>query len=83
MKKVGAFSAAVVGSVVILKQYQNYVKELKHKQCELAKPYSPTLQDDLLKEIAKKAGGGQKTCVIIGGGVAGITSVRTEVCSSP
>lgn len=80
MKKAGALSAAVLGSVVTAKLYHNHDKERRHKMTELAKPYLPTLKVDLLGEVASTTDKEKKTCVIIGGGVAGIASVRTIPC---
>jgi hypothetical protein len=76
MKKISLASTAVLGSVLAAKRYQNHNKEIRHKMKELAKPYPRTLNEDLLIDVANTAPKGKKTCVIIGGGVAGISSVR-------
>lgn len=75
IKKVTAASAAVLVSVIAAKRFQNHNKEVHHKAKELAKPYLPTLQQDLLENALTTVQKGKKTCVIVGGGVAGITSV--------
>jgi hypothetical protein len=79
MKKFAAFSSAVLGTAVTVKLYQKHDKEQRHKQRELAKPYLPTLDEDLLERISAKTAKDKKTCVIIGGGVAGIASAY-ELC---
>lgn len=78
MKKVAVVSSAVLGTVVTVKLYQKHDKEQRHKQRELAKPYLPTLDKGLLERVSSETSQDKKTCVIIGGGVAGIASVSTD-----
>jgi tRNA A37 threonylcarbamoyltransferase TsaD len=78
MKRVGAISTALLGSVMTAKLYRNYNKKNIHKLHELSKPYMSTLREDLLEDIASKSDQEKKTCVVIGGGVAGLASVRQE-----
>ena len=66
MKKVGTISAAVLGSVVTAKLYQNHTREHGHKMAEIAKPYLPTLKQGLVEDFSITADRGKKTCVIIG-----------------
>lgn len=72
-------SAATLGTVVSVRLYQKHDKEQRHRTRELAKVYHSTVQKDLLEDIAAKASKGKKTCVIIGGGVAGIASVSDVI----
>lgn len=79
MKKVGVLTTTVFGTVMSVKLYHNHARNVHHKVVELAKPYLPTLNDDLLGNIASTTEKGKKTCVIIGGGIAGIASAY-ELC---
>ena len=76
MNKVGAVSVVVLGGIISTKLYENHTRKEHHKAVELAKPYLPTLSESILEDIASKTAEGKKTCVIIGGGVAGVSTVR-------
>jgi monoamine oxidase len=76
MKKAGG---VIVAAVVGGKLLQTRNKKNRHKNYELAKPYLPTMNEEKLLEFAKDTAPGKKTCVVIGGGVAGVASAY-ELC---
>lgn len=73
-------AVVLIGSLVGTKLFFNYQKRTRHRLRETAKPFAPTLVKEHLHSISENTAKGKKTCLVIGGGIAGVSTAH-ELCA--